>query len=315
MGKNISMFTIGGVEVPMTIDSGADAYIANRAVWNQTKEAGVRVQNMSTVIDLNLLVYASAQPMDITRVFMAEIEAGGNKDFAKFCIVENDKQCLLGDRTDKKLKVLKVGFNMGAVQDQRLKPFPKLYVIVEIPININVQPVQQPYRRPPIALEHKIEAKLRDLLQQDIIERVDELLSLMNGAVRFSKMDIKDAYHQVEISETSRAITTVNTKHGLFKYKRLMFGVSCAPESFQKVMESIIAGLDGMIIYLGDVVVYDKTQKEHDDRLNAVLQRVDEYGVLLNDKKCVYNVRSSQFRGHILSVEGVRPTESRTDAI
>lgn len=142
MGRNVFVFKIGGVQVPMTIDSGAYANIINRDVWNQMKEAGIQVDNMSTVIDWNLVAYASVQPMDITGMFMAEIEAGGNKDVAKFYIVENGQQCLLGDHTAKSLKVLKVGFNVGAVKDQNLKPFPKFRnVVVEIPIDIDVQPV------------------------------------------------------------------------------------------------------------------------------------------------------------------------------
>ncbi|XP_062713482.1 uncharacterized protein LOC134290373 [Aedes albopictus] len=261
MGKNVFVFTVGGVKVPMIIDSGADANIINRKVWDQMEEAGARVKDMSAASDRNLVAYATEQPMNITGTFVAEIEAGGNKDVAKFYIVENGQQCLLGDYTAKRLKVLKVGFDVGAVSDQKLKPFPKFRnVVVEIPINMEVQPVQQPYRRPPIALEHLIEEKLRRLLQQDIIERVngpspwvspmvpitkdsgeirlcidmrqanravlrethplplvDELLSSMNGAVRFSKIDIKDAYHQVEISQKSRPITTFITKHGLFR--------------------------------------------------------------------------------------------------
>lgn len=94
-----------------------------------------------------------------------------------------------------------------------------------------------------------------------------------------------------------------------------MFGISCAPEVFQKVMESVVAGLSGVIVYLDDVVVHGKTQNEHDERLNALLRRLSEYGVLLNDKKCLYNVRSLEFLGHELSVDGIRPTESRIDAV
>lgn len=99
------------------------------------------------------------------------------------------------------------------------------------------------------------------------------------------------------------------------RYKRLMFGVSCAPELFQKVMESVIAGLKGVIVYIDDVFLYGNTQEEHDERLKALLQRLSEYGVLLNDKKCVYNVTSLEFLGHEISINGVRPTESRIDAI
>lgn len=156
--------------------------------------------------------------------------------------------------------MLKVGFDVDAVETNP-KTFPKIRgVVIEIPIDQDVQPVQQAYRRPPIALEPKIEEKLRCLLEMDIIEPalrpspwispvvpvmkdsgeirlcidmrranqavlrethplplVDELLGSVSGAVRFSKIDIKDAYHQVEIAERSRPITTFITKQGLFR--------------------------------------------------------------------------------------------------
>lgn len=99
------------------------------------------------------------------------------------------------------------------------------------------------------------------------------------------------------------------------RYKRLMFGVSCAPELFQKVMESILAGLEGVVVYLDDVMVYGTNQEEHDKRLAAALNRLSEYDILLNDRKCVYNVDSLEFLGHELSAKGIRPKESRLAAI
>lgn len=94
-----------------------------------------------------------------------------------------------------------------------------------------------------------------------------------------------------------------------------MFGVSCAPELFQKVMESVLAGLEGVVIYLDDVMVYGTNQDEHDKRLAAALQRLSEYGIMLNDQKCVYNAESLEFLGHELSAIGIRPKESRLSAI
>lgn len=99
------------------------------------------------------------------------------------------------------------------------------------------------------------------------------------------------------------------------RYKRLMFGISCAPELFQKVMESVVAGLKGIIVYIDDIFIHGRTQKEHDERLRAVLARLSDYGVLLNERKCIFNVTSLEFVGHRVSVDGVRPTESRIDAI
>lgn len=62
MGRNVFIFNVGGVEVPMTIDSGADANIISRDVWDQLKEAGVKVGNMSTESDRSLKAYASESP-------------------------------------------------------------------------------------------------------------------------------------------------------------------------------------------------------------------------------------------------------------
>lgn len=94
-----------------------------------------------------------------------------------------------------------------------------------------------------------------------------------------------------------------------------MFGVSCAPEIFQKTMETILAGLDGIIIYLDDIVVFGSTKAEHDKRLRELLKRLDQYGVLLNNRKCQYGVNEIEFLGHVLNPEGVKPTENRVKAI
>lgn len=90
-----------------------------------------------------------------------------------------------------------------------------------------------------------------------------------------------------------------------------MFGVSCAPELFQKTMESIIAGLDGVIVYLDDAIVFGSNKEEHDRRLAALLKRFSDYNILLNERKCVYGVERLEFLGHQLSTSGIRPTENR----
>lgn len=94
-----------------------------------------------------------------------------------------------------------------------------------------------------------------------------------------------------------------------------MFGVSCAPELFQKTMEVVTAGLEGVIVYLDDAVVFGATKEEHDRRLAALLKRFSDYDILLNEQKCIYGVESLEFLGHQLSTTGVRPTESRLAAI
>lgn len=261
MGKNTFDFVVGGVKIPMIIDSGADANLVCVSTWKQACEAGICVEDWTKEVDRNLIAYAAKEPMEISGMFWAEIQAGSVKVKAKFYVVEHGQRNLLGDTTAKQLGVLKIGFDVAAIGEQPKVSFPKVKgIIVEIPIDKEVQPVQQAYRRAPIALEERIYEKLKYLLEMDIIEKVhgpspwvspvvpivkesgdlrlcvdmrkanaavlreshplpliEELLGSVKGAKKFSKLDVKDAYHQLEISEASRVITTFITKYGLFR--------------------------------------------------------------------------------------------------
>ncbi|XP_055622188.1 uncharacterized protein LOC129765784 [Toxorhynchites rutilus septentrionalis] len=261
MGENIFLFKIGGVDVPMIVDSGAAANIISENAWTQMKNFAVQVWNMSKVVDKVFTGYASCQPMEMIGSFYATVEAGNRKVEAKFYVAKNGQQCLLGDKTAKELGVLKVGFHVASIAEYSETEFPKFKgLTVGIPIDKTVQPVQQGYRRVPYALEDKVVEKLDTLLKQGIIEQVhgpsqwvsplvpvmkdsgdvrlcidmrranaavlrekhplpmvDELLGSVSGAKMFSKIDIKDAYHQLEISEKSRPITTFITKTGLYR--------------------------------------------------------------------------------------------------
>lgn len=245
----------------MIIDSGADVNILDEISWKEAKKSGILVEDFSEESDRTLRAYATLQPMKIKCMFWAFIEAGSKKIREKFYVVEKGQRNLLGDATAKDLNVLKVGFDVASIDTLNEQVFPKIKgVLVEIPIDNSVQPVQQSYRRTPIALEGKIYDKLQYLLNNDIIEKVhgpspwvspvvpvvkengdirlcvdmrranqavlrethplpvlEEMLASVNGAVKFSKLDVKDAYHQLELSENSRVITTFLTKYGLFR--------------------------------------------------------------------------------------------------
>lgn len=133
--------------------------------------------------------------------------------------------------------------------------------------------------------------------------------------VLFSKIDIKNAFHQLELAPDSREITTFITKSGLFRYKRLMFGLSCAPEIFQKVMEHILSGIPGCYNYIDDIIIIGSTDEEHDKILSRVLKRLKEYQVELNMGKCVFRVTKLVFLGHELSTSGIRPTNDKLQAV
>ena len=118
--------------------------------------------------------------------------------------------------------------------------------------------------------------------ERDSIPTIDEVLQDMNNSKVFSKLDLRWGYHQIELSEESREITTFITHKGLYRYKRLMFGISSAPEKNQQVIQQTLQGIEGVHNISDDIMVHGATHDQHDERLRKVMMRVRECGLILN---------------------------------
>lgn len=119
------------------------------------------------------------------------------------------------------------------------------------------------------------------------------------------------AFHHVELHPDSRSITTFMTDRGLMRFKRLMFGINCAPEIFQRIMTEMLACIDGVIVYIDDIVVAGKTREEHDRRLKQVLAALKENNAKLNTKKCVIGVNEWEILGFKVSAMGISPSDEK----
>ncbi|XP_055604348.1 uncharacterized protein K02A2.6-like [Uranotaenia lowii] len=148
-----------------------------------------------------------------------------------------------------------------------------------------------------------------------MIPTLDDLLSRLNGCCWFSRLDVKDAYHQVELDESCRYITTFITHLGMFRYTRLMFGICSASEHFQKIIEQILASCQNSFNYQDDIFVYAKSLAEHDAALDSVLKALEERRVVLNIKKCKFRVNETVFLGHHISGQGIRPSSEKVVAV
>ena len=144
---------------------------------------------------------------------------------------------------------------------------------------------------------------------------VDEILAQVHGSTLFSKLDANSGFWQIPLSEKSRKLTTFITHNGRYCFNKLPFGISSAPELFQKRMQKILAGQEGVLVLIDDVLVFGKTQTEHDARLDAALQRLRAAKVTLNREKCEFSKPSIIFLGHHLDQSGIRPDPEKTSAI
>ena len=109
------------------------------------------------------------------------------------------------------------------------------------------------------------------------IPKVEDLFVKLAGGKAFTKLDMSQAYQQLLLDEESRKYAVINTHRGLFRYNRLPFRISSAPGIFQRVMESILSGIPGVVVYIDDVLVTGKSEQEHLSVLEEVLRRIVAY--------------------------------------
>ncbi|CAH8567690.1 unnamed protein product [Schistosoma mattheei] len=116
-----------------------------------------------------------------------------------------------------------------------------------------------------------------------------DLFTMLNGGKFFAKLDLADAYLQVEVAEDSRELLTINTHRGLFQYNRLPFGVKTAPSIFQQLMDTILSGIPGVATYLDDILIVATSLEQLRERTKAVLQRISDNGFRLRPEKCQFS--------------------------
>lgn len=163
--------------------------------------------------------------------------------------------------------------------------------------------------------DYKLTVNAASKLEQYPIPRVEDLFSALSGGKYFTKLDMSQAYQQIELDEDSKQYVVINTHKGLFRYNRLPFGVSSAPAIFQRVMESILQGIPGVAVYLDDILVSGKNEKEHLAVVEQVLDRLEEAGLLLNRDKCEFMAKSVAYLGHIVDAQGLHPDPDKVRAI
>jgi RNase H-like domain found in reverse transcriptase/Reverse transcriptase (RNA-dependent DNA polymerase)/Integrase zinc binding domain/Retroviral aspartyl protease len=149
------------------------------------------------------------------------------------------------------------------------------------------------------------------------LPRIDEILDQLGRAKYFTVLDLKSGFHQIEIEEGSKEITSFSTATGHFHFNRLPFGLKISPNSFQRMMTVALAGLSPELsfLYIDDLVVLGCSVAHHLSNIGAIFERMRERNLKLNPKKCSFFQTSVSYLGHQITDKGIKPDPNKFDAI
>jgi transposase InsO family protein len=133
----------------------------------------------------------------------------------------------------------------------------------------------------------------------------EDLMRKLGGGYGFTKIDLADAYNQVQLSPESQRRLALSTHRGVLLQLRLPFGIKSAPGYFQEIMEQLTSDLHGVAVYMDDILVSGKDPEDHLRNLRRLLQRLNERGLRCRLEKCKFAQPQVEYLGHRLSKEGI----------
>nr|GEY03450.1 retrotransposon protein, putative, Ty3-gypsy subclass [Tanacetum cinerariifolium] len=149
------------------------------------------------------------------------------------------------------------------------------------------------------------------------LPRIDDLFDQLQGAMHFSKIDLRSGYHQLRVKEQDISKTAFRTRYGHYEFLVIPFGLTNAPAVFMDLMNRIFYEfLDKfVIVFIDDILVFSKSKEEHEDHLRTVLQTLRQEKLYAKFSKCEFWLSSMPFLGHIVLAEGITMDPAKVEAI
>ena len=192
-----------------------------------------------------------------------------------------------------------------------------------------VEPSESPYSSPLLILPKKDKGwrwvvdfrKLNESIKRPLahpLPKIDPMLWNVAGGTIFSSIDVKDAYLQVPLSESSKAKTAFTVPgRGLFQYTRLPAGLKDAAGRWQSAIEQVLGHDPNVLVYMDDILVFSPSNdwEHHKALLRKVFQKLSDAGLTIKMSKCVFGRKETKYLGHIIDKYGIRPDPGKIAAV
>jgi hypothetical protein len=149
------------------------------------------------------------------------------------------------------------------------------------------------------------------------LPRIDDLFDQLCGACVFSKIDLRSGYHQLKIQECDIPKTGFILRYGLYEYTVMSFGLTNAPAYFIYLMNKVfIEYLDKfVVVFIDDILIYSKSEEEHEEHLRLVLQKLREHRLYAKLNECEFWMKQVAFLGHVISKGGIYVNPSKVQDV
>ena len=144
---------------------------------------------------------------------------------------------------------------------------------------------------------------------------VEDFMYKFHDCTVFSKLDMKQGYHQLMLHPESRAVATFSTPWGNMRPKRLIFGAKSSQDLFDEAIYRIFGDIPRCLNQRDDILLGGRDMEEHNNALEAVLQRAADFGITFNREKCQFGVEEIEFYGYRFTKDGLKPTPDKVRAV
>ena len=145
--------------------------------------------------------------------------------------------------------------------------------------------------------------------------RVEDFVYRLHDCKIFTKLDLRQGYHQLALDPSTRQVATFNTPWGNYRPQRLVFGAKSSQDVFDEVMFRIFGDIHHCLNQRDDILLRGRNETEHREVLKTVLKRARDHGITFNREKCQFGKEQIEFFGHVFTKDGLKPSPDKVRAV